>query len=100
MEQSDISLYRFAFATPVRLQEAAYARDPLGGLMRRPTRLAGGCGQKRPHALLTKTFFMLALYANALLSDAGCPVIQRATGCCPLKSTELYILTVLLISEI
>ena len=22
---------------------------------------------------------------NALLSDAGCPVIQRATGCCPLK---------------
>ncbi len=35
-----------AFATPARLQGAAYARDPLGGLMRRPTRLADGCGQE------------------------------------------------------
>jgi len=61
---------RFAFATPVRLQEAAYARNPPGGLMRRPTRLAGGCGQKRPLALLTEPFFLLALYANALLCAA------------------------------
>ena len=105
MDAAEISPYGVAYnglhlRRPTAYRKPLMPGHPLGGLMRRPTRLAGGCGQKRPHALLTKTFFMLALYANALLSDAGCPVIQRATGCCPLKSTELYILTVLLISEI
>jgi hypothetical protein len=76
---------------PTRLQEAAYARDPLGGLMRRPARLAGGCGQERPHALLTEPFYMLALYANALLCAVEIPVIQSVTGCRTLKSSKPFL---------
>jgi hypothetical protein len=72
---------------PTAYRKPLMPGHPLGGLMRRPTRLADGCGQKRPHALLAEPCILLALYANALLKDVGRPAIQRATGRRTLKSS-------------
>jgi hypothetical protein len=84
-DKTKICRVALVFVTPARLQEAAYARDPLGGLMRRPTRLAGGCGQKQPHTLLTEPCTCLLFMQMRCYAPSKAPLFRVKQDVAPLN---------------